>query len=51
MLAGKDEKQTGMILRTETMALLADLATGVKSILPRKKREPKSRGVENKPKN
>ena len=48
MLAGKDEKQMGMILRAEIMALLADLAAGVQSILPRKKRTPKRRAVENK---
>lgn len=41
MLVGKDEKQIGMILRAETRSLLADLATGVKSILPKKKRKPK----------
>jgi len=41
MLTDKDEKQIGMILRSETRALLADLAKGIKSVFPKKKREKK----------
>lgn len=41
MLVGKDEKQMGMVLRIETRALLADLAEGIKSVLPKKKRKKK----------